>query len=1495
MFTRRKILTTAIVIELIATILLSYCYLAGSEFISHATNWIKTNNNNVDYYAYFIDENEQKVGKKVKSIKENDILYIDIAVKNDGYFNGKIVVENANFKLKTDKLTSNIDYISGNEIYLKQINAGKTETVQVKIEPIVENVITSTMLNTVSTIKLDGNYTNSKNIENNKSSKITGSENVEIQWKASNEIKIDLNSQIITNHIYKMKNEEKKIVQLQVNSGVTDNEYPIKNTNLKIQVPSEAKDIQVFARKTDSTNSGVKFNESNYKIKNNEIEINIDNNDDKKIYWNKENIDIFIITCSFDKNTNIDNLLFNVIDKITLYDNKELNQTLQTKIDSTDIDGTITSEIKLNEKTMYKGKIYTNENREYYTENNININYYDAIDKLILKTDESKLRTIEKDSNTNIVYKATLINKEKFEDIFGSNGFINVKNQQGEVISSINNNTEIDENGNYILNFINEYKSITFETSKPIKNGTISIITKKQIQNSNLSREEINKLVEIKEKNQISYNDIFTKNIENNIELKNTTSKARLEVNTDTLSANETNKNVKLTVTLENTDESKDVYKNPEIKLIFPKQVSNISGKCKVIYGNGLVISDPKLYKENENHVIKINLLGEQATYNTNLVQGTTVVIYADIDILEDAKYSDEKIILNYTNEFAQTLDNNGIEESSIKIEPLSDKLKQLKNNSEIVSTLAQNNDQQSLNVNLKAFVGNTELNEGDIVYRGEVIRYEASIVNTGNQALENINILAQIPNGTKYVEYVPETQEMNITEEYSEVSDSYKDRYEEKALENNLINKTIDKLNVGENDKYILKYEVKVDDNTEINGVQNKVTISYNNKTEEKTINNIIQDSPVEARVFMSNRFIDGVFVGNNYNYILSVKNKTNEVLENANIQINTNKNLKVGNVIRFKDNSTEIVDFTDNKITESINPGETKEYYVEVEVNKETDNKTGIFAMVNNKFRSNLREEIIKTSSIKVNMTSVNAGEKVGSGENIVYDLTVENNGDVDQNLFCISQTIPSYLEINKIIANNTEIQFSEDHKIETDIIENTSEEDDEEYIEDNINSNYKIGYEYSNLLKPTEKLNIQIHTKVKELEENSEYNVSSISKVNNVDSEEVVHILGHSNYGENIYDETADEVEPENPEEDDEEDDENEEEGDNNENDNKEEKNQDEENHDNIEENKNLITGTVWLDENENGKRDTGEKTVDGVNVKLLNTNNGNIIETNNQDGVYAFTEVDNGKYIIIFEYDKNKYNLTTYQANDVSLNLNSDVENNKITINNKEQILATTDIITINNNNALDIDLGLINKKVFDLELTKTISKITVSNSEGKKITEYKDADLAKIEIASKYLKGSTVVIEYKIKVTNNGDIAGFAKKIVDYKPNDLEFNSSINSNWYQSGDYIYSNSLENEIINPGETKEIKLILTKKMTQSNTGLSNNIAEIQNAYNSSNIKDVDSIVNNKQFGEDDLGQANVIISIKTGALVTYTITVITITLIACTIIYFVFEKRK
>lgn len=40
-----------------------------------------------------------------------------------------------------------------------------------------------------------------------------------------------------------------------------------------------------------------------------------------------------------------------------------------------------------------------------------------------------------------------------------------------------------------------------------------------------------------------------------------------------------------------------------------------------------------------------------------------------------------------------------------------------------------------------------------------------------------------------------------------------------------------------------------------------------------------------------------------------------------------------------------------------------------------------------------------------------------------------------------------------------------------------------------------------------------------------------------------------------------------------------------------------------------------------------------------------------------------------------------------------------------------------------------------------------------------------------------------VTEYKIKVTNEGNVAGYAKNIVDYMPKGMQFISELNPSWY----------------------------------------------------------------------------------------------------------------
>lgn len=329
---------------------------------------------------------------------------------------------------------------------------------------------------------------------------------------------------------------------------------------------------------------------------------------------------------------------------------------------------------------------------------------------------------------------------------------------------------------------------------------------------------------------------------------------------------------------------------------------------------------------------------------------------------------------------------------------------------------------------------------------------------------------------------------------------------------------------------------------------------------------------------------------------------------------------------------------------------------------------------------------------------------------------------------------------------------------------------------------------------------------------------------------------------------------------------------------------------------------ISGMAWDDKNENGQKDDGENLLEGIVVNLIDTN-GNIVTdsatsnsieaTTDKDGKYLLTNVKPGRYMVVFRYDANTYTTTSYQKANVSELYNSNAIEKEITINGEKIVAGITDLIDINST-TININLGLASKLKFDLKLEKYVSKVTVQNSKGVKSYDFDNSKLAKVEIPSSEMAKSTVVIEYKILVTNEGNVSGYAKNIVDYKPNDTNFNSSLNTNWYAGSDgCIYSKSLENEVINPGETKEIKLVLTKQMNANNTGIINNTAEIKESYNEQGLEDRDSTPGNKAQGEDDIGLADTIISVKTGGPAFYIMLGIVILVILSVGIYFMKTK--
>ena len=330
--------------------------------------------------------------------------------------------------------------------------------------------------------------------------------------------------------------------------------------------------------------------------------------------------------------------------------------------------------------------------------------------------------------------------------------------------------------------------------------------------------------------------------------------------------------------------------------------------------------------------------------------------------------------------------------------------------------------------------------------------------------------------------------------------------------------------------------------------------------------------------------------------------------------------------------------------------------------------------------------------------------------------------------------------------------------------------------------------------------------------------------------------------------------------------------------------------------------MITGVAWFDENANGQRDDSEKTLSNIKVHLLNTktNNlvkdtkGNVLEaTTNDNGVYVLNNIGSGKYIVVFEYNKTQYALTKYKAENVDESRNSDVMTNELSIENEKQQVASTDIIEINNENVSDINIGLIELKNFNFRLDKYISKILIQNSAGTTVKEYTDATVAKAELDGKKINGTTDIIEYEIKVTNIGEVDGYVRKIVDYMPSDLKFSSELNKDWYQTGTDLYNTSLANEKITAGQSKSVKLTLTKAMTENNTGLINNTAEIAESYNELGIADSKSTPGNRVNGESDYGSADAILSLKTGGEVYIAITIIAI--IALGIPTFIIIRKK
>ena len=192
---------------------------------------------------------------------------------------------------------------------------------------------------------------------------------------------------------------------------------------------------------------------------------------------------------------------------------------------------------------------------------------------------------------------------------------------------------------------------------------------------------------------------------------------------------------------------------------------------------------------------------------------------------------------------------------------------------------------------------------------------------------------------------------------------------------------------------------------------------------------------------------------------------------------------------------------------------------------------------------------------------------------------------------------------------------------------------------------------------------------------------------------------------------------------------------------------------------------------------------------------------------------------------------------------------------------------------------DLDKEYIKLKYFDLSLLKWVSKVMVTEKGETKVTETgfngleNPEPIVKLEIKNSQIKSIVIKYEYGIKITNEGQIAGYAKEVADYIPEGLEFIPEDNPLWTLKEDgKIVTTQLENTLLQPGESAVINVVFKWKNGENNFGVKENIAEISKDENDKDAEDIDSTPDNEIPEEDDQDNAFVLLNPKTGQMVVF-----------------------
>ena len=383
------------------------------------------------------------------------------------------------------------------------------------------------------------------------------------------------------------------------------------------------------------------------------------------------------------------------------------------------------------------------------------------------------------DGILNVKYKQIKINKELFDRMFGENGYIDIYEINEQIVNedetednneniersyrhsyTINKNTQVDENNNYIINFDEDIDKIKIETSEPIEEGKLEIKYIREFsQHMNYSAEAIHafqnlyykiSISKLKKDNNVERLSPF----EYKLKLIDTCTDVGFKLDKNKISSMGEKQDIKFTIELNNNSFKSDLYKNPVFIIELPEETEEIELKkvdilfCEEVFKDELKIKNAEIIRFNNHYAIRIDLEGRENKYLTeNLVTGTNIIVSTSIKSSQLIS-KEESIGLYYFNEYAidykNTVELLNLDLNTIKFGYTSENIEFISLNGIFAINEIQNFDGEGNNICSK--YDDSSIIEGKLnIYSKEIMaKQNQMIVNNSGYTCKNIVALGK-------------------------------------------------------------------------------------------------------------------------------------------------------------------------------------------------------------------------------------------------------------------------------------------------------------------------------------------------------------------------------------------------------------------------------------------------------------------------------------------------------------------------------------------------------------------------------------------------------------------------------------------------------------------------------------------------------------------------------------------------------------------------------